>query len=112
MVITVDKNIFVSAFRESYRGDDFSYEALEALFYYYDGLDEECGGTQTELDVVAICCDWCEYDKDMLISDYGYLSERGEEQDDDEYIETLLEELNKVTYVIFVKGGTWLIEAF
>lgn len=111
MIITVDKNIFVSTFMESYRRDDFSYEALEALFDYYDRLDEECG-TQTELDVVAICCDWCECDKDMLISDYGYLLDREEDQSDEDYVGALLDELNDNTTVLEVNDDSYLVAEF
>lgn len=48
---------FRDEFRAYGRGDQFSYHALGALFDWYDNLGEDI-----ELDVIAICCDWGEYD--------------------------------------------------
>ena len=56
MYITVDQSTFVREFEAYGRADQFSYEALEALFEYYDELED------FELDVIAICCDWTEYE--------------------------------------------------
>ena len=56
MYITVDQSTFVRQFEAYGRADQFSYEALEALFEYYDELED------FELDVIAICCDWIEYE--------------------------------------------------
>ena len=39
------------------RYDQFSYAAYDVLFDYYDQFEESI-----ECDVIAICCDWCEYD--------------------------------------------------
>ena len=65
MYITVDQATFVRQFEAYGRADQFSYEALEALFEYYDEL-EDC-----ELDVIAICCDWTEYeDMEEAINNY------------------------------------------
>ena len=111
MIITVDKNIFVSTFRESYRGDDFSYEALEVLFDYYDEIDQDCG-TQTELDVVAICCEWGEYDKANLIECFDYLLDREEDQSDEDYVGALLDELNDNTTVLEVNDDSYLVAEF
>ena len=46
---------FSDMFYNAGRGEQFSYEALEALYEYYNELD-------VELDVVGICCEWAEYD--------------------------------------------------
>ena len=42
------------------RPDDFSYDALEALYTYLDDLSDDIG-EPLELDVIAICCDFAEY---------------------------------------------------
>ena len=42
------------------RPDDFSYDALEALYTYLDDLSDDIG-EPIELDVIAICCDFAEY---------------------------------------------------
>lgn len=49
---------FMDAFENMGRGDQFSYEALEALFEYYNEMDDY------ELDVIEICCDWTEYESE------------------------------------------------
>jgi hypothetical protein len=46
---------FQDAFERMGRADQFSYEALELLFDYFEECDPEM-----ELDVVAICCDYSE----------------------------------------------------
>ena len=43
------------------RPDNFSYEGLRALFEYLEDLEEDMG-EELELDVIAICCDYTEYE--------------------------------------------------
>lgn len=57
MHITVDSaSQFMNAFRDAGRKDQFSYEALQALFEYYNDFEDY------ELDVVGICVEWTEYE--------------------------------------------------
>ena len=58
---TIDMHGFRRAFEDRGRADQFSWEALEALFDYYTEL-ETLDGEELELDVIAICCEWSEYD--------------------------------------------------
>ena len=60
MKTTVTESSFREAFKRMGRADQFSHEALGALFEYLSEMDRE-SGTEMELDVVAICCDFCEY---------------------------------------------------
>ena len=57
---TVYEHDFRRAF-EQCRPDDFSYEGLGALYDYLDQLGDDIG-EEIELDVIAICCDFSEYD--------------------------------------------------
>lgn len=41
--------------------NNFSYDALKALFEYFENYEEDIG-EQIEFDMIAICCDWTEYD--------------------------------------------------
>jgi hypothetical protein len=59
MIIKVTKSIFIEAFHDAGRGTQFSYEGLCALFEYLDEYEQE---PDLELDVVAICCDFAEYE--------------------------------------------------
>ena len=61
MIATVSKSEFRDAFHSMNRQDNFSYEGLGALYDYLVDLEEDCG-TPFELDVIAICCDFCEFD--------------------------------------------------
>lgn len=56
MKMTLTESDFVNRFLEI-RPENFSREALRALFDYY-----ECISVDTEFDPIAICCDWTEYD--------------------------------------------------
>jgi hypothetical protein len=57
---TINFYDFQQAFN-SVRPDNFSYNGLKAMFEFFEQLDDDCG-TETELDVIAICCDFTEYE--------------------------------------------------
>lgn len=67
------KTINLDEFRETFRAynrcENFSYEALELLFDYFEELDESCG-METELDVIGICCEYSEMTKSELLQSY------------------------------------------
>ena len=61
---------FERAFKR-YERENFSYDGLKALFEY---LEEFEGGTgeEVELDVIALCCEYAEYDSlNEYNDDYG-----------------------------------------
>lgn len=60
MKITVTQDMFRDAFVRMGRKDQFSYEALGAMYDALIELEEDCG-TELELDVIAICCEYTEY---------------------------------------------------
>ena len=51
---------FERAFK-NFERDNFSYDGLKALFGYLEEY-EEGTGEEVELDVIALCCDYMEYD--------------------------------------------------
>jgi len=57
---TVYFNDFYDVF-QSKRPDDFSYEGLKALFDYLEQYEQDCD-QEIELDVIALCCEFTEYD--------------------------------------------------
>ena len=64
MYTTVSEYDFREAFRTWQSGDfknHFSYDGLRALFEWYEDLERDAD-QQTELDVVAICCEYTEYE--------------------------------------------------
>tara|TARA_R110002096_G_scaffold323614_1_gene517796 strand:+ start:904 stop:1215 length:312 start_codon:yes stop_codon:yes gene_type:complete len=41
--------------------NNFSYEGLTALFEYFEELEDDCD-KELEFDMIAICCEYTEYD--------------------------------------------------
>jgi len=71
MKTTVYFTDFERAFRDYDRSENFSYLGLRTLFDYLEELEEETG-EETELDVIAICCDFTEYESlEAFRADYG-----------------------------------------
>jgi hypothetical protein len=60
MITTVNLHNFREAFR-TLRPENFSYDGLAALFDYLE-QHEEATGEPMELDVIALCCDYTEYE--------------------------------------------------
>ena len=94
MIKTINEYDFSKAFHNMGRGEQFSSCGLSALFEYFEMLEDE--SDQMELDVIAICCEYTEYDSlAEFQEDYGSEYEsihdiRGEteliEIDDDSFI--------------------------
>lgn len=57
---TISRNDFVDAFKKI-RPDNFSTAGLIELFDYLEDYEEN-SGEEMELDVIAICCDFTEYE--------------------------------------------------
>ena len=61
---------FERAFK-NFERDNFSYDGLKALFEYLEEYEEDTG-EEVELDVIALCCDYMEYDSlKEYNDDYG-----------------------------------------
>lgn len=106
MKITVSESLFIDRFCDYGRQDQFSVMGLRALFEYLDDLDEQCG-TETELDVIAICCDFAEAGSAIKwCADFGYdVPGIDDCDDDDEREELALEFLQENTMVVAFDGG-------
>jgi len=61
MKTTVSQYDFTESFRNMGRSDNFSYDGLIALYDYLTGLEDDIG-SEIELDVIALCCAYSEYD--------------------------------------------------
>jgi len=108
LYISVDENDFIRAFEQAGRGDQFSREALETLFSYYDEFDEDI-----ELDVVALCCDWTEESAEDALETAGHdIPEEWEDMDDDEKAEYVAEALEFETVAYALDNGNVLYLAF
>ena len=58
---TINFTDFQRAFTDCNREDNFSYEALQALFNWIEEYEEDIG-EEIELDVIALCCEFTEYE--------------------------------------------------
>lgn len=95
---TVSASDFIDAFRAYDRQDQFSYDGLHALFEYLEGIESDTG-TEMELDVVALCCDFTEHaSAKEAAQEHGW--EADPEKDEEESEEAALEFLRDVTQVI------------
>ena len=61
MHVNINQSDFRTRFHQMERGEQFSYEGLTALYEYLEELEEGCE-TKIELDVIALCCDFSEYE--------------------------------------------------
>lgn len=111
MHITVNFSMFVDAFRRMGRENQFSGEALEALFNYLEEYEQDTG-EDLELDVIGLCCEFTEYSNAIeAAADYGFTSElEAEDYEDVESYEDAKEEealewLQDRTEVISFDGG-------
>lgn len=70
IVQTLSKSSFIDAFTHSSRKDQFSYEALGAIFEYMEEYSANTG-EPIELDIVAICCEFEEQSWQDIAQAYG-----------------------------------------
>lgn len=98
MIQQINESDFHDAFNKI-RPDNFSYEGLSALFDYLEQYEDDTG-EQIELDVIAICCDYSEYEN--LKEFQGDYSEDYETIDD----------IENETTVIRVDDDKFIIQNF
>ncbi len=99
MYQTINFSQFCDAFRSMGRNEQFTYDGKKALFEYLDDLaeDQEKG---IELDVIALCCDYTEYEN---LADF-------QDEYDDRY-ETI-EDIEEETTVIKINEHSFVIQQF
>jgi len=100
MINKINKYSFRQAFIDMGRQNQFSYDGINNLLKYFEEY-EDSTGEQIELDVIAICCDFTEYED---------LKEFHNEYSKEEYpnIDTLMD----YTQVIENNDGSFIIQNF
>ena len=99
MIQTINESDFTTAFHRADRGNQFTHKGLLALYEYLEEF-EDATGEQIELDVIAICCDYSEYeDLEAFQEDYS-----------EEY--KSIEEIEHETQVIMIDDDAFIIQAF
>ena len=112
---TVTESRFIQAF-QTLRPDNFSRAGLSALFKHLEELERDLG-EETDLDVIALCCDWTEYANPIEAAEaYGWEApevEEGEERDDTSDRKALeflqVEFLQDQTHVVEFDGGVLVL---
>jgi hypothetical protein len=77
---------FRDAFRQADRQDQFSYEALNMLYEYFEDIDPDM-----ELDVIAICCEYSEDTVADIANNYGIDLVDVDEEDQADFVRNYLE---------------------
>lgn len=113
VTITLSKYNFSDLFETMGRGENFSRCAREALFDDLETMSEDTG-KDIAADIVAICCDWTEYESAELLRAYSsYLPEGlASYTDEDEAASALIEVLKDETQVIELSNGCTLVQCF
>lgn len=109
IVQTLGQGDFVQLFKESSRKDQFSVEALEAIFNYLDTYSEETG-ENIEFDIVWICCDWAEMTWQEVAMSYDV--DLSQCTDDDERIGEVEDFLCKNTQYCELSDGSFVFVQF
>ena len=98
---TVNESDFRDAFLVHNRITNFSHAGLGALYEWIAFLEEDTG-EEIELDVIALCCDYTEYDD---------LDEFHESYDKDEY-KTIEDIADKTTVIPIGDTGGFIVGNF
>ena len=95
---------FCDAFFNTGRKDHFSYNGKKALFEYIESIEQDTG-SDIELDIVGLCCDFSEYSNAL----YAALSYSEftiyENMNEEEYKREALQFLSDRTTVIHFENG-------
>jgi hypothetical protein len=91
----ISKTDFIDQF--NIRSENFSREGLEALYGYFEELSED---HNIEFDVIAICCDFTEYDS---LAEFN--RDYGKNFSD-------VEEIFNLTQVIMIDNEKFIIQNF
>lgn len=83
---------FRAAFEAAGRKDQFSLEALEAMYNYLEDYSQD-SGEDVALDVIALCCDWSEMSWRDIVDSYSvHLSDADDESLSVDEVEEFLAE--------------------
>lgn len=109
MKITIDRHDFSNAFQRAGRADQFSSHAMRLLFEYFEEY-EESTSEEIELNVIAICCEYCE-DTAKSIAD-NYSIDYEENVYEDELREIVRDYLEENTQLIGETTSGFVYAAF
>jgi len=103
------QTVYLSDFRDAFnrmdRGNQFSYEALELIYDYLEEVDPD-----SELDVIAICCDLCEMTYEEAAEAYSI--GEGDDLNPEDIPQAVIDYLNDETSVIGTTDETIIFANF
>lgn len=110
MKTTVYLNDFRRAFADCGRENQFSYDGLEILFDWIESIDSDTG-EETELDVIALCCEFEEMHwEDVAVN---YEIDLSDCETDEEKIEAVREYINDhAMYCGMTEAGLMIYSQF
>jgi len=111
MYANISFSRFCDAFHAMDRGDQFSYHGKKALYDYLEEL-EDSTGAPVELDVIALCCEYTEYESAIEAASEMSDREPDPEEEEDANEEDALDYLRDRTTVLEVDGGGVIIADF
>jgi len=107
----VNFSMFLDSFSDTYR-HNFTYEGKRALFDYLEQLSEDLG-EDIELDIIALCCEYTEYENlEELRCDYTEYENLEELQGNYSSIETMEDLENKTQVIRFNDSKAFIIQNF
>lgn len=98
MKTTVSIYDFRQAFHDAGRANQFTYDGLRVLYEWIEQLDEDTG-SETELDVIALCCEFDESSPESIAADYGIDLSDIDLDDEEAVLEAVLDYLHDHTMV-------------
>jgi len=98
MKTTVSIYDFRQAFHDADRANQFTYDGLRVLYEWIEQLDEDTG-SETELDVIAICCEFDESAPQDIAANYSIDLSDVDLDDEDAVLDAVLEYLHDNTMV-------------
>lgn len=106
---TINSYSFRQAFKDAGRESQFSYDALNALFDYFEQYEQDTGES-IELDVIAICCEYSE-DSYKDIAD-SYNVPLDSEDSEAEQIQQVKDFLETETIMVSEEDGLIVYQQF
>lgn len=112
---TITFSQFCDAFRDMDRNDAFSYDGKRVLFDELSDYEQQTG-SEVELDVIALCCEFNESTLDEIIDDYRIDDNEIDgfsDMDDAEKLEAVTEwMIDRTWFMGQTKEGSIVYQAF